>query len=285
MLTFATSARANSDTITMRGDVATTGFLTVEGGSLYYETRGKGDVIILIHGGLVDSRIWDDQMESFAKTHRVVRYDLRGFGKSSAPAAKFSHVTDLYSLCRTLGITRANVIGVSLGGSIAMDFTLEHPEMVESLSLVDSALRGDVRPPDDRLQSIYRSSRSDGPQKFAEKMLSTPMFAGVPPEGLLRARMLQMLAENAKALTTFSLWLQPGYKTIDRLPDIKVPTLIVAGSSDHPDLLAIADILHSRIPGSRKVIIPGASHHPNAEHAEEFNSVTLRFLRESRSHR
>src|SRR5688572_1198413 len=126
-----------------------TGTLQTEGGPLYYEVAGSGPAVVLIHAWIADNTMWDEQWEEFAREHRVVRYDARGFGKS--PVEKehpFSHRQDLYELMRHLGIERAYVVGVSGGGQTATEFTLEHPEMVSSLVTVCSGLGGmtDIQP-------------------------------------------------------------------------------------------------------------------------------------------
>jgi 3-oxoadipate enol-lactonase len=269
-----------------QGRDAASGFAEVNGTSLFYETAGKGPAVVLIHGGLVDSRLWDDQLKEFSKRYRVVRYDLRGFGRSASPAAgqQFSHLEDLGALLDFLKVERATLVGLSLGGIVAADFALEHPRRVERLVLVGAGLRGAPVQPDEKLTAIYRSSQEDGPEKYADKQLGTPFFAAATPSNpKARARLREMLVHNHKALRALTPGVvqYPARPTVERLADIKVPTLVVIGSIDHPNLLAIADILHARIPGARKVSMPGASHHPPVEQPKEFNRVLSDFLRKS----
>src|SRR6266849_9189416 len=108
------------------------GFAEVNGTKLYYEQMGKGRTIVLVHGGLVDSRVWDEQFEEFAKRYRVIRYDLRGFGKSAEPSGSFSPLEDLRALLGFLKVEQVTVVGGSLGGMIATDFALEYPQTVEA---------------------------------------------------------------------------------------------------------------------------------------------------------
>ena len=122
-------------------DKAVTGFADVGGSKLYYEIAGKGPAVVLIHGGLVDSRLWNGQFEKFARHFKVIRYDLRGFGRSDFSYGPYSHVADLHSLLTYLKIESASLVGLSLGGIIAADFAIEHPEMVEKLVLTSSGLR------------------------------------------------------------------------------------------------------------------------------------------------
>jgi pimeloyl-ACP methyl ester carboxylesterase len=215
-----------------------------------------------------------------------VRYDLRGFGQSASPPAgqKFSHLEDLRALLDFLKIERATLVGLSLGGIVAADFALEHPRAVERLVLVGAGLRGAPIQPDEKLMTIYRSSQQDGAEKYADKQLGTPFFAAATPANAkARARLREMLVHNHKALATLAdgVVQYPNPPTIERLADIKVPTLVVVGSIDHPNLLAVADILHAKIPGARRAVMPGASHHPPVEQPKEFNRILSDFLRKS----
>ncbi|HEV2580269.1 MAG TPA: alpha/beta hydrolase, partial [Ktedonobacteraceae bacterium] len=108
----------------------TTGFVEIYGAPLYYEVAGDGPALVLIHEGIADSRMYDDQFDAFAQQYRVVRYDLHGFGKSGAPEQAYTHHGALHGLLRHLGIERAALMGMSLGGITALDFALSYPEMV-----------------------------------------------------------------------------------------------------------------------------------------------------------
>lgn len=113
----------------------TAGTLPVSSGELYYEVRGEGQPVILLHGGGMDTKMWDAQFNYLSQQFRVVRYDLRGFGRSSKPEQPFHPVDDLYQLMHHLGIKRASLIGLSMGSGVALNFALEHPEMIEKLVL------------------------------------------------------------------------------------------------------------------------------------------------------
>ena len=259
------------------GDVS--GFAEVNGTRLFYESGGRGPAVVLIHGGLVDSRLWDGQMRPLSKRFRVVRYDLRGYGQSAAPSEPFSHLEDLRGLLDFLKIEKAALVGLSLGGIIAADFALEHPERVERLVLVGPGLRGDKQPPPkDAAASLEAMSR--GPEAFADASMKRELYAAVRPGSDAHARLRRMLLENFKALSS----LRPGFlkypepPTAERLADIKPPTLVLIGSRDGRNLLNIADTLAANIPGARKVTIPGASHHPPVETPAELNRALLDFL-------
>jgi pimeloyl-ACP methyl ester carboxylesterase len=260
------------------------GFAEVNGARLYYEATGRGPAVVLLHGGLNDSRMWDDQMKPLSKHYRVVRYDLRGFGKSAATSGQFWPTEDLRALLDFLKIERATVVGLSLGGIIAADFALEHPERVERLVLVGAGLRGDKQPPDAKTMNAYRVGAREGAERYFEAFLQSDLLAGVRERPRVRERMRRMMIDNYKALAYISAGLSqsPEPPTAERLAQIKAPTLVVIGSLDGKNLQNIADTLAAKIPRARKVTIHGASHHPPVETPKEFNRILLDFLREAR---
>ena len=261
---------------------AQTGVAEVNGTKLYYETVGKGPAVVLVHGGLVDSRQWNDQMKEFAKHHRVLRYDLRGFGRSAAAPQPFSHIEDLRALMDFLKIERATVVGLSLGGIIAADFALEHPERVDRLVLVGAGLRGDKQPPDKDAMKAYEAASKGIAEEFVNVIMKSGLYATVREGTPAYARLRQMMLENFKAVSTFApgFLKYPAQPTIERLGQIKAPTLVIIGGEDAQSLKNVADTLAAGIPGARKVVIPGASHHPPVERPNEFNKAVLSFLKE-----
>jgi len=121
---------------------ADTGYVLVDGGKLYYELAGNGKNIVLLHDGMVNREIWDEQFPLLAKTYRVIRYDRRGYGKSSDPEVRYSHIDDLNQLFIKLKIDEAIIFGMSSGGRLAIDFTLTYPEKVNGLVLVGAVVSG-----------------------------------------------------------------------------------------------------------------------------------------------
>ncbi|GAG10762.1 unnamed protein product, partial [marine sediment metagenome] len=116
-------------------------FAKVNGTCLYYEIAGSGDPLVLLHGFTGNTQWWDDQFEIFATHYQVIRYDIRGFGNSALPTREsYSHVDDLKALLENLGISRTHVLGLSMGGEIAIDFALVYPELTTALITVGSAL-------------------------------------------------------------------------------------------------------------------------------------------------
>lgn len=267
----------------VKKSASTTGIAEVNGTKLSYEMAGKGKVVVLIHGGLADSRLWDDQFKEFAKHYRIIRYDLRGFGKSAVPATPFSHVEDLYALLKFLKVDKASFVGVSLGGIIAIEFALTHPEMVESLVLSASGLRGYQGVKNEKALAAYKAAEEPGGMEKAIALwLEHPFFATARNNPSYQRRMRQMLADNFKYWGPTPQPIVVNWPTqqpsLARLSDIKARTLIIVGDQDFQNILAIADILKEKIAGAQKVVIPGASHHLNMEKPKEFNKLVLGFL-------
>ena len=115
--------------------------ITPAGGpQLHYEIAGAGHPLVMLHDGLIDCRVWDDQFPAFAASYTVVRYDRRGYGRSERPWQDYSNVDDLHALLRALEVERAILMGASAGGLVAIDFALAHPGMADALVLIGPAV-------------------------------------------------------------------------------------------------------------------------------------------------
>src|SRR5262245_27168961 len=127
-----------------------TGFASVNGAQLYYDTAGSGQPLVMVHAGIANSQMWDDQFQLFASRYRVVRFDMRGFGKSAPVAGEFYLYQDLKSLLDFLKIERAILMGCSKGGGTVVDFALAYPQQAAALITVGSSPSGfefDAQPP------------------------------------------------------------------------------------------------------------------------------------------
>jgi len=258
------------------------GFAEVNGTRLYYEAAGAGMALALVHGFSLDTRMWDDQFEAFAERYRVVRYDARGFGKSAQPGSeKYMHAADLMALLEHLEIDRAAILGLSMGGGIAIDFALTYPEATRALVPVDSALGGY------RWSPAWEASYAPIPARGqagditgAKKLwLAHPFFEPAMANPAVAARLTQIVSD-------YSGWhwgnADPGRgarpPAVERLDQIRVPTLIVVGERDLPDLHMTAEALEEGMLNARKVILRGAGHMANMEAPQKFNEVVLSFL-------
>jgi len=270
-----------------------TGFAPVYKGSLYYEVAGSGQPLLLIHAGVADCSMWDAQMDEFSRSHRVIRYDTRGFGQSRTETTQFSNRQDIIDLFKHLGVEKAGIIGISRGGQIAIDFTLEHPEFVSALVPVAAGISGFDYQPGDNQQARLEIELFNHMDELWEKKawdeltdLQVRVWADGPsqPEGRAPAAIRDYMRKIVRA----SFDRQDGQATpqpleppaIKRLSEIQQPTLILVGEYDSTGELAAADELECQIPLSRKVGIPGAAHMIPMERPELFNEVVLGFLKE-----
>ena len=262
------------------------GTVTVSGGELYYREVGDGPPIVLIHGGFLDHRMWDDQVPVLAPEHRIIRYDVRYHGRSHAEEAPFSDIDDLQALMDSLGIPSATIVGLSLGGQIALDFSLEHPERVESLVLVAPGLSG--FPVDSPEVTSYMAAiteaigRDDVPEMmevFTRYFCDRPHRAPEEVDSEVRAKVLQMLAGSQERWGKSRLVQGLDSPAMDRIPSLRIPTLVMVGTIDLPDLQKIAAYLATNIPGAQGVRIPDVAHMVNLEAPDRFNEMLLDFLR------
>jgi pimeloyl-ACP methyl ester carboxylesterase len=249
---------------------------------LYYEAAGRGEPVVFIHGGQLDRRMWDDQFRPFAKDFRVIRYDVRGYGRSETPTRRYSDVKDLRSLLDALRVTKAHLVGLSLGGRIAIDFALEHPDRVASLTAVAPGLSGFRWSEDEnkRQLAIFRAMQDQGEERAVELWLKDPYMAPAMENAAIAGRVRQLAIENARCwVMNPVLGRETDPPAIGRLGAIRVPTLLVVGDRDVPDIRAIVKVLGEKIPHARTVIIPDAGHMVNMEKPEAFNAAVLEFLK------
>lgn len=256
------------------------GFADVEsGGKLYYEVAGSGHALVLIHGGQMDSRLWDEQFALFAKSYRVIRYDFRGFGKSPAAAKPFAGEEDLYALLKFLDVEKTYVVGLSLGGRVAIDFALAHPDMTDAMVPVAPGLSGFHFSDDPTMMESWRAAQAGDWAKVADLWLHTGYMAPAMENPKIAPRLRQLATENAHEwLDNSSLERVLNPPAIERLPQIRTPTLVIVGNRDVADIHEICGLLYARISGAKVVLIENSGHIVNMEQPVEFNRAVLDFL-------
>ena len=262
-----------------------TGYALSGGAKLYFETSGEGPALVFIHAGVADHRMWDPQVEPFSSRFKVVRYDLRGFGKSTMPEESFALRDDLLAVLQHLRISQAALVGCSMGGATAIDFALEHPEMVTALVPVGAGVSGMGRlvAPIDGHDEVDARSGAEGRRSRGIRVERTILIDGpgrdpsrVDPK--YRERAFQLYKENF-SLEFFKRSenrLTP--PAIARLKEIKCPTMVVIGDSDAQDLRKVAQHLAREIPGASMTTIENAAHLPSLEHPTQFNQLLNTFL-------
>jgi 3-oxoadipate enol-lactonase len=258
---------------------------------LHHEVAGSGRAVVLLHEGIADSRMWDEQMDAFSDRFRVVRYDMRGFGRSELPPGPFSNVGDLQELLAELGIERASLVGVSLGGRVALELALVHPALTERLVLVapglpDADWSDDVKCLWAEEEELIERGDVDGAVELNLRMWVDGPSRGpdeVDPAVRERVREMQRRAFELQ-IPAYAQEPRPGpEERLDppasaRLGEIQAPTLVAVGDLDQPDMLRVADRLAAEIPGARKAVISGTAHCPSMEKPEEFNRLVVDFL-------
>jgi 3-oxoadipate enol-lactonase len=254
---------------------------------LYAEVAGSGPPVVLIHEGVCDSRMWDPQWESFQREHRVMRYDMRGFGRSPLVPGTYSHPADLIALLDELALGPAALVGVSLGGGVALQLAVARPDLVSALVLVGSGVRGHdwseevtqawaeeeaafERGDLDAVVEVNLRTWVDGPHRSPGE---------VDPEvrrkvGEMQRRALELYLEGGDEAEEEALVLDIG----ERLGEISVPTLVLVGELDVADMHTVAHRLEQEIPGARRGTIDGVAHVPSMERPAEFDELVLGFL-------
>ena len=267
------------------------GTVQVDGARLHYETAGAGRALILLHAGVADHRMWDEPFAAFASHYRVIRYDARGYGASVTEDVEFSNRQDLARLMTHLGIEQAHLLGVSRGGQIAMDFTLEQPAMVSALVMVASG-PGGFKSPDPTPQAESRQfdeMEAAWSEKNFERLADLEVRFWVDGPGQpedrvpagVRDHVREMILQNYRTHSVEGKPQPLKPPAAGRLAEIVVPTLIVTGDLDTSHIRAAAAFMAEHIRGSRKVEIPGTAHMLSLEQPETFIRAVLDFLQGS----
>lgn len=292
-----------------------TGTANLNGTTFVYEIAGEGTPlvgaaaanspatdrapVVLIHAGIADSRMWhfatkSAQFPALAEAFTVVMYDLRGFGRTpplteppgAEPPKTFAHHEDLAALLLHLGLARVTLVGCSQGSRVALDFALQYPERVARLVLASPTISGwryDGPPPAqaaeldaadaagdlDRVNELEMQIWVDGPHRRPDEVNPLVRFLARTMNDIALANEGAALAERP---------LTP--PAIDRLAEVGVPVLIIAGQLDQARTRAAAAHLAVKLPNARLEIIPGAAHLPNMERPGEFNRLLLEFLKQ-----
>jgi len=255
----------------------------IRAASIFCRTQGSGVPVVLIHGFGLDQRMWDDQAPALAERFCVIRYDMRGYGRSSLPiSGAYSHADDLQDLLGALNARPAHVIGLSNGARVAARFALTHPKSVRSLVLVDAALDGHVWSSDwqERWSAIVAAAKAGSLARARRLWLEHPLFAPAREHPSVAARLAEMV-------NGYSGWhwlnsdpgIVPDPPVAQRLAEIHAPTLVLVGERDLPDFHTIAQALAGGIPGANHDVVPRVGHMCNMEAPAAFNDLLSDFLR------
>jgi 3-oxoadipate enol-lactonase len=263
--------------------------LDVPGGKISYEEGGQGQPIVLLHEGIADRRMWNREFPLLARDHRVVRYDLRGYGGSTPATSEYSPVRDLVALIDYLSLARPLIVGPSVGGKIALDLTLAYPERVDALLLIAPGYSGmdyDHVPGgkatferDERLSKAAADAWAAGNLAEATEHLRDLWASALTGSAL---ELFQtMVRDNAKEIfeeRSGQHETREGQPAAGRLKEIRVPTRILVGDRDNPAMPHAANFLARGINGAKVQLVPGADHLLNLSRPDAFDTALREFI-------
>lgn len=262
-------------------------FADVNGARLYYEFQGSGPALVLIHGWAINSDYWEDQVPAFREKYRVIRYDRRGYGRSSGDPDLTADPVDLKGLLSHLGVEKAYLLGHSQGSAAALAFAVHYPESSAALILSGPGGVSDSRPGQrESAQALLaerrRIARTYGMDSLWRRVGSGPTFtrdSTTPEQKARTARMLRLYRATDLLEDT-----RPSGQTrrvvVADLPNVRTPTLFLLGEREPPNALELTEELARRMPNARRVVLPGGGHLVNLSQVRTYNDAVLRFLAE-----
>jgi 3-oxoadipate enol-lactonase len=254
-------------------------FVTVAGSRLYYEECGTGpEAVVLVHDGVVHSAVWNDVWPAFCRRFHTIRYDRRGYGRSPASTTWHSETDDLAAVLRQTGVTRATLVGSSHGGEVSIDFTLAYPAIVRRLVLVGSVVGG--FPYSEHfitrvVDNFALLQKGDVPGGL--RAIANDRWVIAPGNDAARKKLLDMLTASPHDITHPNQIIPPK-PALPRLGEIQVPTLLLVGDADIPDVHAHAGAIEAGIPRARRIVIRNAGHLMYLEQPEEFARTVIGFI-------
>lgn len=262
-----------------------TGFADINGAKIYYEVAGEGQPFLMVHAGIANKAMWDDQFDFFAQKYKVVRYDMRGYGQSPPVADDYQRHEDIRALLDFLKIDRAYLMGCSMGGGACMNFVLDYPDRAGALIMVGSAPGGfgyedwSPSPLDEAIEAAAEAGDLERAnelevQNFIDGRGRTP--DQVSPALRQKVYDMNMIALRHEKLMGSDV--PPPTSAAERIGEINIPVLIVTGDLDEDYIARAASFMAANIPGARKIVMPGTAHLPNMEFPSEFNAHVQAFL-------
>jgi pimeloyl-ACP methyl ester carboxylesterase len=259
---------------------------TINGARIHYERTGEGLPVVFLHAGVADHRMWQPQVAAFAKRFDVIRPDMRGFGKSELPPARWSPVEDVRALVDDLQLKPIHLVGCSIGGGVAIDFALQHAERLSRLVLVGPGVGGTNfgKKYPEIFAEVQAADEANDMDAVNQAEMHLWLDGPRRPRGYVRQPLRDLFLEmnganfNADWASAPTDDLDP--PAVERLHEITAPVLVVVGDEDAPPISDAVELLMEKVPHARKAVIHDAAHLPNLEHPDEFNRLVLDFLLE-----
>ena len=257
----------------------------VDGGQLYYETCGSGpQALVLIHDGVVNSASFDDMWPILCREFRVVRYDRRGYGRSPAAKAPYSAQEDLAAVMAAAKMDHASLAGFSFGGGLAVSYAILHPEQVDRLIISGAAINGFQASPNFSKHITHIMMPiifGDMDRVFENASKETWILAPGNEEARVKAKaLMKTYPQDQRHQMHDPIKSWPS--DLPRMPQLKVPTLIMTGDHDIADNQAASGAAQALIPGSRRIVIDDAGHLMQLEHPKEIAGLIADFVRKGR---
>ena len=255
--------------------------LQANGIDINYEIEGEGPVVTFSHSLACNLSMWDEQVRALAGRYRVLRYDTRGHGGTSAPAGAYTLdqlCEDVKALLDALGIRETHFVGLSMGGMVGQVFALKHPAMVQSLTLCDTTSRypaGAAAIWEDRIKTVSAQGMQPMVAPTLERWF-TPPFRTRRKD--LMERVAAMIASTPAAGYVGCCHALPKINVTDRLRDVRCPALVIVGEDDPGTPVAMAREIHAALPAADLAVLCRASHLSNLEQPQEFNRALAAFL-------
>jgi len=259
--------------------------VSVNGATFHSEVAGQGPGLVFIHAGVADSRMWDAEFAAFRDGFRVLRFDLRGFGRTPMPPGPFAYHDDVAGVMRASGIECATLVGCSFGANVAVETCLAFPGLVERLVLIAPGLGAgseseEVRQFDQAEEDALERGDLEGATELNLKLwVDGPFRKPGEVSADARARVHEMQMDNFRMTMPAEIErerLEP--PAAERLNEIRIPTLVVLGALDVPFLAGVAQRIEREVPGMKLVVVPDAAHMLNLEKPEEFRRILSEFL-------
>ena len=274
--------------------------IEVGGTAFGYDEAGEGPAVVLLHAAIGDRRMWDAQFAALAATHRVIRYDRRGFGETADGPGEFAHYEDLLALLDARGIEQAALVGASMGGACALDAALAAPERITRLALLGSGLTGHTWPehmqrdiakltaevlPEGRLARYAAREREVDEADVRAMADANIRYLVAGPDrdvAVLPADMVALVRAMCEQVYrrewTAPQWTERIPGTRHRLADITTPALVVIGTADAPGLVELSHHLAASLPNAELVELAGTGHLPSMERPEEVTALLRKVL-------
>jgi pimeloyl-ACP methyl ester carboxylesterase len=248
---------------------------------VFFEERGEGPVILLVHGGMMDRHMWEPQWEGLADEFRLIRFDVRGAGESP-PSDAFHPADDMLAILDALEVEQAHIVGLSNGGAFAVDFALAYPERVDMLILAEPALTGFQFPPSVMQQQmkLIAAFRARDMEEATRVALASPVFDHTRRKHDAWVAVERLIRRNVASFAMFPQYRFHESQAVDALAELTVPTALIVSEFAGPSAIEIADLIQKDVPDLVRFAVPDAGHMMNLENPVAFNRIIEQIVAE-----